>query len=357
MIDLRSRIKDIIDIERKNNRFFVLNGDSVNLIQQIFDNYEITHDLKQNLSNLPKEAELILVVAPTGAGKDSLVNRINYENPEKNYIELNMDMFRHYFSKFIEDTDELKDKTFAEQTNEFSYEMYYTIQEILLQEFPGTNIIITGTLWQTDWIEETLKKYKDNEYTNYTTTISSLAVPSKDSAFSIIKRYVSIVDNEVKKINDDDELIYSPDFVPGTARYTSLKYHDETFEKFPINLKYFQNLFENGKYIDCMKVYKRANKENDYSENTLVYSSDLDESGEDAVQVVKKIQNAVSQITEEDIIDLCDRIKDRKNMKYLKNQDLFNDIVRDLSNICIVKKEQDRKEEFKESTEDIKFEL
>ena len=89
MIDLRNKIKDIINKETENSRFSVLNNESVQLIQQIFNNYEVTHDLEQNFNDLPKDADLIFVVAPTGAGKDSLVNKINHENPDKNYIELN----------------------------------------------------------------------------------------------------------------------------------------------------------------------------------------------------------------------------------------------------------------------------
>ena len=355
MIDLRNKIKDIINKETENSRFSVLNNESVQLIQQIFNNYEVTHDLEQNFNDLPKDADLIFVVAPTGAGKDSLVNKINHENPDKNYIELNMDMFRHYFSAFTQNFSEFQDKTFAQKTNEFSYEMYYTIQEILLEEFPGTNIIITGTLWQTDWIEETLEKYKANEYTNYDITISSLAVPSKDSAFSIIKRYISIIDNGIEKIDDNGKLVYLSDFVPGTARYTSLEYHDETFKKFPENLEYFQNLFENKKYIDHMKVYKRSNKENNYFENTLVYSSDDKNLEKSAVQVVKELRNTKSQITKEDVSDLCDRIKNKKNRKYLEEQDLLQEILDDLLIIFDNKEKTNEKEKTEQNTDDARI--
>ena len=201
MIDLREKIKSVINEEKRVNHFKVLDDSSAELINQIFKNYEVTNNLKQDFENIPKQAELIFVAAPTGAGKDNLVVKLNVQNPEKNYIELNMDMFRHYFPSFTEDVSKLKDRTFAEQTNQFAYEMYYTIQEILLNEFPGANIIITGTLWKTERVEETFKKYKANKFTDYNVKLVSLAVPYKKSAISIIKRYAKIVDSQ---INSDD---------------------------------------------------------------------------------------------------------------------------------------------------------
>ena len=132
MIDLSDKIKNIIKNEVNKNHFFILDDTFVPLIEQIFKNYEKLNGLHQDFQNIPKKAEMIFVAAPTGAGKDSLVVKLNVLNPEKNYIELNMDMFRHYFSIVIPDMSKITDRTFAEQTNEFSYEMYYTIQEILL---------------------------------------------------------------------------------------------------------------------------------------------------------------------------------------------------------------------------------
>ena len=220
MIDLKEKLKKIIEQETERKHFCVLGSNdmlekSVELINKLFENYEKVNDLKQDFSNLPKQGELILLVAPTGAGKDSVVIRLNSKNLEKNYIELNIDMFRHYFPIFIPDSDELTDITFAKKTNEFSYEIYITIQEIILQEFPGTNVIITGTLRENDWIEESIKKYKQNKNTNYKVKILSLAVPENESEMSSIKRYISIV---------DDQLNNNPEFIPGTARYTSIFY-------------------------------------------------------------------------------------------------------------------------------------
>ena len=98
MIDLKEKIKNIILRERKSHNFTQLDlNSSVELIQLILENYEICNNLKQDFSNLPKEGELILLMAPTGAGKDALAIELNVLSPNKNYIELNMDIFRHYF--------------------------------------------------------------------------------------------------------------------------------------------------------------------------------------------------------------------------------------------------------------------
>lgn len=333
MVDLNDKIKNIINQEIESKRFSVLDESSVNLIRQIISNYEEKNNLRQNFENLPKKAELIFVAAPTGAGKDSLVARLNNANPEKNYIELNMDMFRHYFSRFIPDV-KLQDRTFADQTSEFSYEMYYTIQEVLLTEFPGTNIIITGTLWKTDWVQETFEKYKQNKNTDYSITLASLAVPEKDSAFSILKRYVSIVDTGILGKDEDGKEIYSKDFLPGSARYTSLDYHNATYNRFPESLRYFQNMFEKGELIDCMKVYRRSKKELDFSDDTLVYSSDnIMQSDQNALDTVIKLRNSESQITQDDIFSLFEVLTDSKNQSYFKSQNVIEEIVFDLAEI------------------------
>lgn len=333
MVDLNDKIKNIINQEIESKRFSVLDESSVNLIRQIISNYEEKNNLRQNFENLPKKAELIFVAAPTGAGKDSLVARLNNANPEKNYIELNMDMFRHYFSRFIPDV-KLQDRTFADQTSEFSYEMYYTIQEVLLTEFPGTNIIITGTLWKTDWVQETFEKYKQNKNTDYSITLASLAVPEKDSAFSILKRYVSIVDTGILGKNEGGKEIYSKDFLPGSARYTSLDYHNATYDRFPESLRYFQNMFEKGELIDCMKVYRRSKKELDFSDDTLVYSSDnIMQSDQNALDTVIKLRNSESQITQDDIFSLFEVLTDSKNQSYFKSQNVIEEIVFDLAEI------------------------
>lgn len=333
MVDLRDKIREIIKQETDNGYFSVLNDSSVDLLQQILNNYEITHGLHQDFDNLPKQADLIFVAAPTGAGKDTLVIRLNKANPNKNYIELNMDMFRQYFSKFIPNV-KLQDKTFADQTSEFSYEMYYVIQEILLSEFPGTNIIITGTLWKTDWVEETFKKYKENQNTNYQITLASLAVPEKDSAFSILKRYVSIVDHGIIGKDENGAIQYSPNFSPGSARYTDLDYHNSTFERFPKNLEYFQDMFQRGELVDKMEVYRRSKLEEDFSENTLMYSSENSEQADTtALEMVIKLRNSDSQITQDDIFTLFELLTNEKNKAYFKSQNVIEEIIFDLAEI------------------------
>jgi hypothetical protein len=253
------------------------------------------------------------------------------KNPEKKYIELNMDIFRHYFAEFIPNVEELNDKTFAKQTNEFAYEIYMTIQEILLSEFPGTNIIITGTLREIDWVEETFRRYKKNEFTNYKIKLISLAVPKKESAFSVIKRYIEIVDVEQNR----------EDFLPGTARYTSLRYHDETYERFPNNLKHFENMFlvidENGnrvlrpeedRLIDVMEVHRRSKVMGDYDEDTLVYSSEMEEYADTtALETVKKIRAIQPVINNKDILELLHKMN--KNREYLRSQGILRELVID----------------------------
>jgi len=338
MIDLRDKIKRIIDREKAKAHFSVLDDSSIEFIQQIFDNYEYTNDLKQDMENIPKYAELIFVAAPTGAGKDSLVRKLNIQNQEKKYIELNMDIFRHYFPKFIPDVTQLKDQTFAIQTNEFAYEIYITIQEILLTEFPGTNIIITGTLRETDWVEETFELFKSvKSLTKYLIKLVSLSVPQKESAFSVIKRYVDIVDSQINK----------SDFQPGTARYTSLAYHDETFNKFPDNLKYFEEIYRKkpGQLIDIMEVYRRSEKIDDYEEDTLVYSSEQEKyKGTTAVEEVIKLRNMPVQFNDEDKLELLNKVK--KNREYMQGQGIFSEIVCDLGELLDYKMliEQKKKE-------------
>ncbi len=322
MIDLKEKLKKIIEQETERKHFCVIGSNgmlekSVELINKLFENYEKVNDLKQDFSNLPKQGELILLVAPTGAGKDSVVIRLNSKNLEKNYIELNIDMFRHYFPIFIPDSDELTDITFAKKTNEFSYEIYITIQEIILQEFPGTNVIITGTLRENDWIEESIKKYKQNKNTNYKVKILSLAVPENESEMSSIKRYISIV---------DDQLNNNPEFIPGTARYTSKKYHDETYERFPDNLLYFEKKFKEtpGKLIDAIEVYRRSKIINDYEENTLVYSSERD-NNKTAVMAVNELREKKAEYNIDEIEMLLDVTI--KNSSYLISQDTYSEII------------------------------
>ena len=323
MSELREKIKNLIEKESDKGHFTVLNTNTnVDLIYQIIKNYEKTNDIKEISEDeeLPKKAELIFIAAPTGAGKDCLVARFNHKNPEKKYIELNMDIFRQYFPAFIDSTEELTDKNFANKTNEFAYEIYATIQEILLQEFPGTNIIITGTLRETDWVEKTFERFKNDEKTNYTVKIACLAVPKKESAISVIGRYIGIVNTQKDRL----------EFYPGTARYTSMQYHDETFERFPINLKYFQDKFaqEPGKIIDEIEVHRRGKNVYELDEDTQVFSSSEDGS-QSALDAVMKLRLKDYRVSYEEATSIIGRIKE--NMEYLKSQGTLREVVRDLA--------------------------
>ena len=325
MIDLREKIRKIIEKELESKHFVAVDLEkSVELIYQILQNYEkldmINKDENDNLVNEKKNAELIFVAAPTGAGKDSLVARLNYQNKEKKYIELNMDIFRHYFPLFIENLEKITDKNFALETNEFSYEIYATIQEVLLQEFPGTNIIITGTLRETDWVEQVFERFKSDEKTNYKVKLVCLAVPKKESAISIIQRYIGIIDTQLERLSR----------YPGTARYTTMKYHDETFERFPKNFEYFQKKFIDnpGELIDDIEVYTRSKDLRDLSEETRIYSSEKD-TERTALDAINELRNNDYKVSYEIFSLIASRII--KNKEYLKSQGTLREIVKDLA--------------------------
>jgi len=345
MDDLKEKIRRLIEKETSSGRFSVLNtGTNVNLIHQILKNYKRTGQIKEmaNGEELPKKAELIFVAAPTGAGKDNLVARLNYKKPDKNYVELNMDIFRYYFSEFIGKSQGLNDKDFAQMTNEFAYEIYYTVQEIILQEFPGTNIIITGTLRETEWVEKTFERFKNDNKTNYNVQLACLAVPKKESAISVIQRYVGIVNTQKKALEE----------FPGTARYTSMEYHDETFENFPENLKYFLEKFkaEPGKLIDGVEVHKRALKAYDLEEDTRIFSTDNPEDADIALKLVTGLRDKKYKFKYEEIALIVHRIKDNKS--YLKSQKTLKELVRDLAIILEYPKIIQKLDEMSEEKEE-----
>ena len=325
MIDLKDKINEIIERETKKGHFFIITTkNATDLIQLLLENYEKTNNLKQDFSNLPKKGELIFLAAPTGAGKDSLVIKLCSQNPEKNYIELNMDMFRHYFPLFIPKDEPISDKTFANQTNQFSYEIFLVIQEIILTEFPGTNIIITGTLREIDWPQRIMENYKSNKNTKYKITLASLAVPKQDSSFSIIKRYAQIIADQSKR----------RDFQEGTARYTSKEYHDETYDRFPSNLKYFENMFRQnpGELIDEFKVYRRSRAILDFKDDNLVYSSSrIQDSNKTAFMSILELRQKNFFIPVSDVIEVLKVVK--LHSDYLNKQDTLRDVLNNLETI------------------------
>ena len=232
-----------------------------------------------------------------------------------------MDIFRHYFPIFMDTIGEISDKTFAIKTNEFAYELYATIQEVILQEFPGTNIIITGTLRETDWIENVFKRFKSDEKTNYTIKLVGLAVPKNESAISVIYRYLAI-------INTQDEWLRN---FPGSARYTTMEYHDETFEKFPENFEYFENIFreEPGRLIDSIDVYTRSKNIKDSADKSRLYSSEDRSDERKAIDVITELRNREYKISYDNFSIIAERILANKD--YLKSQGTLKDVIRSLA--------------------------
>lgn len=133
----------------------------------------------------------------------------------------------------------------------------------------------------------------------------------------------------------------------GSVRFTSLDYHDRTYNKFPENLKYFQDMFEDGELIDCMEVYRRARNMEDYSENTLIYSSDRFMCGlRTALDWVEEYRKSEPQLQDSDILDLYDVIGCEKNREYFINQNVIKSISINLGEI-LKKKRETRSEEEK----------
>ena len=118
---------------------------------------------------------------------------------------------------------------------------------------------------------------------------------------------------------------------PGTARYTSMEYHNETFEKFPKNFKYFQDIFleEPGKLIDGIEVYKRSKDIADLEEDTKVYSSDENNDGRTALDAIMELRNLNYEIDHNDFDDITKKIL--KNKDYLRSQGTLTEIIRNLA--------------------------
>ena len=187
MNDLTTKIKQLIESEKSiNSDIQFLTPQHANLINQILSNYH----LNTSLEALPS-AEMIYLGAPTGAGKDTLVRKIIIDNSDKNYVVLNMDIFRHYHNEILFSNKRISDIDFAKQTNQTSYELYYIIQEIILREFPGTNVIVTGTMRDIEWVKEIIERYKKDTKTNYNTRLVTLAVPSRGNVLYISKRQIT----------------------------------------------------------------------------------------------------------------------------------------------------------------------
>ncbi len=315
--ELTLKIKNIIESERAIHPEDIqyLNASHSALVAQIISSY----NLKPSSEKMP-QADMVVLGAPTGAGKDTLVRKIIMDNPEKNFIVLNMDMFRHYHDEILGSHEDISDKQFARKTNQTSYELYYIIEQTILKEFPGTNIIVTGTIKDLPWVKEIVERYKNDPKTNYAISLVTLAVPTNESAFSIFERYLSMVDTR------------ESDNVP--LRYTDLTYHNETIRDFISNVSYFENDTRNNRdtaYFNSIKVYRRHKDMFDLSEDTLLYDSETSPESETATNHLRMIMTSRSQISSERISNLLNIVK--RNSDYLKSQGLYDEIGKDLAKV------------------------
>ena len=322
---LKNQILNILNKGISDGEIKVISQKDIKLITQIASNFQ--------LSNNSTSSEMIFVAAPTGAGKDTLVRKITSHNPEKQYVVLNMDMFRHYYSS-IDSSKEISDNNFAENTNQVSYEIYYLMEELILNYYNTTNVILTGTIKDTPWIENILKKYKKH---NYSVSLSALAVPYSESAVSIYERYLNMVQTQLDSNSEDDSPI----------RFTGLKYHDETFNAFSESLKHFENSLNNepGVLLDNISVFKRDKSIHDLSEDTLLYSSSIP-SSTTATNVVTSILNAEHTIDPKRFSNLLDITK--KYIDYLKSENVYTEIIESLKKIYSLNKKENKSVDIEE---------
>ena len=323
---LIEEVQRILQEEISSGRFSALSIDDIGIIFRIVKSEILSKIEYENFRTSGEEtdrksAELIFVAAPTGAGKDTLVMKIEHDNKDRKYVVLNMDKFRHYYPAFLERIkadypDGMKDKDFAAQTSGFAYEIYYTMQRLLLENFPGTNIIITGTIRDYEWVEETFKRFKANPFTKYVTKLYALAVPKTICAFSALKRYLLSINK----------------YEPGTARYTTEEYCRETINNFSINLAYFESVYNSPDgYIDVIEVYKRSKRQEDLDEDTILYTTYVEGKGKTDTRgavygTVNNILNIDEPISSFALLVIMDRIKIWA--EYLKDQNLYQDILK-----------------------------
>lgn len=315
--ELTLKIENLIESEKTHHpdNIKVLKPSNSKMILQILKNFK----LEKTKEPVPK-AEMIFLGAPTGAGKDTLVRKIMTDNPDKNYVVLNMDMFRPYYSRITGDEEQISDSEYAVKTNQVSYEIYYIIQELILKEFPGTNIIVTGTMRDLDWVKEIISRYKNDYKTRYSTSLATLAVPIKESAFSIFERYLRLVNTR-----GDSK---------APLRYTDLDYHNDTVRKFSSNVLYFEQDLHSNKatsFFDSIKVYRRNKDISDLAEDTLIYDSKTSSPSESATSHIQNIMHSSEKIDDARLFEILDLIA--KNSDYLKSQQLFKSILTDLKDI------------------------
>lgn len=318
--DLTLKVEKIIKEERDiNPDIQYLNPSHASIIAQIISNYKLPSKSEISLESKP-QADMLFIGAPTGAGKDTLVRKIMLDNSEKKFVVLNMDMFRYYHYEILETPDQILDKDFAIKTNQTSYELYYIIQEIILREFPGTHVMVTGTIKDLEWVKQIVRRYKKDPNTQYYTSLVALAVPEKESAFSIFERYLNLVDTRDSKKTP--------------LRYTELSYHNDTIKDFILNIGYFEGKLsskDEDSLFDSIKVYRRNKDMYDLSENTLIYDSENSNSGNTAVSSINQIMNSKQTIDNFRVDQLLDIIK--RNTDYLKSQGLYKSILHNLIEI------------------------
>ena len=314
--DLIQKIEDLIEyIKSVNPDITHLNRSHAPLIAQIISNYPL---VKRDPNTVP-EAQMIFLAAPTGSGKDTLIRKIELDNKETQFVSLNMDMFRHYHQEITGSDNPISDKDYAKITNQTSYELYYIIQEILLREFPGTNIIVTGTMRDLEWIQEICDRYKYDTKTKYRISLATLAVPKKESALSIFERYLRLVDTRT----DNSPL-----------RYTGLEYHDDSIKKFSDNVRFMEDNMHNNpnhKYFNSIRVYRRSSDITDFTEDTLIYDSNNPTPEKCAHSHLLSIMNFEPTFDPERILNLLEIAQ--RNQDYLKSQGLYETIITNIKNI------------------------
>ncbi len=320
MDKLIKKVEALIKYEKRTNPDIQhLNVSHAPLIAQIISNYNLKPEVPGTIPN----AKMIFLGAPTGAGKDTLVRKLTADNKEDDFVILNMDMFRHYHREITGSKDFISDKNYAKATNQTSYELYYIIQELILREFPGTSVIVTGTMRDLDWVKEIVTRYKEDPKTNYDISLVTLAVPIKESAISIFERYLRLVDE--RDLNSKVPL-----------RYTGLEYHNDTVHKFAENVRFFEdNLHQEptNSYFDSIRVYRRNKDIFDISEDTLIYDSKKPDPAKCAHAHIFSIMNAAPNITRERIAGILEIIK--RNSDYLKSQGLLDSIPKDIESIVV----------------------
>ncbi len=270
---LTLKLKEIIEYELKVNKDIKYTDESnAKLLAQIISNLGLKK--AKETDDKPK-AKMIYLGAPTGAGKDILVRKLRALEPSNKYVVLNMDIFRYYHNEITGEPEAILDKEYAQKTNQSSYEMYYLIQEAILKEYPGTNIIVTGTLKDIEWVKSILKRYKDDPNTAYEVEIDALAVEKNESAFSIFERYLNLVDARDSSVR--------------SLRFTDIGYHNATTKDFIKNVKILEDYNQKkNSLIDGIKVFCRNRDIFDMKEETILYDSEEQEKyGSSCVPIIK----------------------------------------------------------------------